>query len=240
MESLLTDRKRILIVNADDFGLSNGVNEGILRALNEGILRSTSLMVRAPAAYEAAKLAQAHPALGVGLHFDIGEWTFRNGSWEPLYLRVSPDDSDALEAELSAQLERFEALAGRAPTHVDSHQHVHQREPLRSIVLRRLGETGIPVRHVTRHAVYCGDFYGQDERGAPVSGRLSTRFLSQLIGSLTSPVTELCCHPAARVDFEGSYKEERLEELRVLCDPVLSAAIDEAGLELGSFASLLF
>src|SRR5205085_11997778 len=63
---------RLLIVNADDFGLSRGVNEGIIEAHTGGILTSTSLMVWRPGAEHAAKVAAAHPALSVGLHFDDG------------------------------------------------------------------------------------------------------------------------------------------------------------------------
>jgi predicted glycoside hydrolase/deacetylase ChbG (UPF0249 family) len=60
---------RLLIVNGDDFGLSAGVNEGIIEAHASGILTSTSLMVRAPAAEQAAHAARDHPELSVGLHF---------------------------------------------------------------------------------------------------------------------------------------------------------------------------
>src|SRR5437764_15380237 len=76
---------RSLIVNADDFGLSEGVNRGILRAFDDGIVTSASLMVRQPAAASAAGEAALRPELSVGLHLDLGEWVFRNGSWETVY-----------------------------------------------------------------------------------------------------------------------------------------------------------
>jgi predicted glycoside hydrolase/deacetylase ChbG (UPF0249 family) len=65
--------ERTLIVNADDFGLTSGVNAGIARAHEEGILTSASLMVRWPAAAEAAAYAARTPGLSVGLHVDLGE-----------------------------------------------------------------------------------------------------------------------------------------------------------------------
>ena len=75
---------RFLIVNADDFGLSPGVNRGILETHERGILTAASLMVRAPAAAEAAAAAHDHPRLSVGLHLDLGEWICRDGAWEPV------------------------------------------------------------------------------------------------------------------------------------------------------------
>ena len=72
--------ERTLIVNADDFGLSPGVNAGVARTHEEGIVTSASLMVRQPAAEEAAAYARATPALGVGLHVDLGEWVWQDGT----------------------------------------------------------------------------------------------------------------------------------------------------------------
>ena len=57
-----------LILNADDFGLTKGVNEGIVRAYREGILTSTTLMANALAFDDAVERARANPKLGVGCH----------------------------------------------------------------------------------------------------------------------------------------------------------------------------
>ena len=74
----MTDAK-YLIVNADDFGRSRSVNRGIMSAYEYGIVTSASLMVRWPAANEATAYARRHQSLSVGLHFDFGEWCYRNG-----------------------------------------------------------------------------------------------------------------------------------------------------------------
>ena len=76
---------RVLIVNADDFGRTGGINRGIARAHEEGIVTSASLMVRDPAAAEAAAYAGEHPQLGVGLHVDLGEWVYGDGGWPAVY-----------------------------------------------------------------------------------------------------------------------------------------------------------
>ena len=65
--------RRYLIVNGDDFGLSAGVNQGIIECAEHGILTSASLMVRWPAAIEAASYAKQNRAISVGLHVDLGD-----------------------------------------------------------------------------------------------------------------------------------------------------------------------
>ena len=73
--------ERCVIVNADDFGQSPGVNRGIIEAHQHGIVTSASLMVNWPAAAEAAAYGRAHADLSLGLHFDVGEWCYRNEKW---------------------------------------------------------------------------------------------------------------------------------------------------------------
>src|SRR4051812_48519364 len=113
---------RELIVNADDFGLSPGVNRGVAESHERGIVTSASLMVRMPAAPAAASYARAHPALSVGLHLDLGEWTRRAGAWALVYEVVPSGDAGAVRGELARQLAAFRALLGGEPTHLDSHQ----------------------------------------------------------------------------------------------------------------------
>src|SRR5207249_2598538 len=117
---------RRLVVNADDFGYSPGINAGVLEAHRRGIVTSASLMVPRRAARELK-------TFGVGLHADFGEWRYENGGWVPLYAVVPLDSSELVERELRTQLARFRALVGREPTHLDSHQHVHAEEPAASV-----------------------------------------------------------------------------------------------------------
>src|SRR3954469_3096539 len=114
---------KLLIVNADDFGYSPGVNAGILRAHAEGIVTSTSLMVRRPAAADAVAAARDYPELSLGLHVDLGEWAYRDGEWTPLYTVLSATDAASpapVAAEVARQLEAFRRLVGREPSHLDS------------------------------------------------------------------------------------------------------------------------
>src|SRR5882724_2130520 len=95
---------RYLIVNADDFGLSAGVNRGIIESAERGILTSASLMVRSPAAVEAAEYAKQNSKISVGLHVDLGEWVLRNGEWELLYKVIDAEDPKSVETEITRQI----------------------------------------------------------------------------------------------------------------------------------------
>jgi predicted glycoside hydrolase/deacetylase ChbG (UPF0249 family) len=227
-----------LIVNADDFGLSAGVNEGIAAAHEQGILTSASLMVRWPEASAAAAYAQVHPELSIGLHLDLGEWTFDQGEWRVAYEVVPLTDEAAVTEEIERQLHQFRTLMGKEPTHMDSHQHVHQSEPVRSLCLRSAKELNIVLRNAQTEVRYSGDFYGQSDKGYPFPAGISVAALIRVISNLTEGTTELGCHPARRSDMTGMYREERLIECQTLCDPAVRRALQEHRVELCSFNSV--
>jgi predicted glycoside hydrolase/deacetylase ChbG (UPF0249 family) len=229
--------ERVLIVNADDFGRSPGINRGVIRTHEEGIVTSAAMMVRWPAAADAAAYAR-RSSLSVGLHLDLGEWEYRDGEWHTRYELAAARTPDAVAEEIGRQLERFERLVGRSPTHLDSHQHIHHGGPVRR-ELRRAGERlGVPVRDVTSCIVHSGVFHGQDGTGNPVPDAITVEALVRTIETLPAGITELGCHPAADRDHDSSYDRERLEEVQTLCDPRVRAAIDRCGVALRSFADL--
>jgi predicted glycoside hydrolase/deacetylase ChbG (UPF0249 family) len=225
-------------VNADDFGISPGVNSGIIEAHERGIVTSTSVMTRWPAACQAAEYGRANREFGVGLHIDLSEWAFREGQWKPLYQVVPLDDAVKVQQEVRAQLEQFRDLLGRDPDHLDSHQHAHRNEPVLSIARQISVELSIPLRHFTPRVRYCGEFYGQDDRGDSYPDLISAEALCRMIGALAPGASELCCHPAAAVDLDTMYRHERTIELATLCDPRVRDALAEAGIELCSFSNL--
>ena len=226
---------RLLIVNGDDFGRTPGINRGIRRARETGILTSASLMVRWPAAVEAAAYARELPALSVGLHLDLGEWVYRNGSWDTVYEVVPTEDTAAVSAEIAAQLAAFRRLVRRDPTHVDSHQHVHLREPVRSLLLDAVRPLRIPTRGCTRDVRHCGDFHAQTGRGEPWPEGITMDALLRILATLPGGVTELGCHPGEGDDFDSPYRFERATEVAVLCDPHVRAAVSEHRVRLTSF-----
>jgi predicted glycoside hydrolase/deacetylase ChbG (UPF0249 family) len=224
--------ERILIVNADDFGQTSGINRGILAAYERGIVTRASLMVRWPAAGEAAAIARTRPELAVGLHVDLGEWRYEGGAWLPLYDVVPLMDADAVRAEIARQISAFRRLMGREPTHLDSHQHVHRREPTRSVLVAFGRELGVGVRHFCRAVAYCGAFYGQMDNGDPLPEAISPDSLIAVLRELPAGVTELVCHPGYADGLTSMYAAEREEELRTLCDPRVRSAVLEAEIRL--------
>jgi predicted glycoside hydrolase/deacetylase ChbG (UPF0249 family) len=142
-----------VIINADDFGLTRGVNEGILKAHQEGILTSATLLVNMPGFDQAVELAGANPDLGVGVHLNIlrGRPLSPADSVESLLSqenRFIPSVGnllcrlmrkrlayDEVEREFRAQVERVQN-AGIIPSHIDSEKHIHMIRPLFRIVLK--------------------------------------------------------------------------------------------------------
>jgi len=229
---------RRLIVNADDFGQSEGITRGVIQAHEEGIVTSASVMVLWPAAVTAAAYSRTQGSLSTGLHVDLGEWIWRDGVWACRYQRVDLEDTLAVEREVRAQLERCRDLLGRNPTHLDSHQHVHKREPVRSALTQIANELGVPLRHVTPGIRYHGDFYGQTATGEPLPESITVDTLVWSLVNLEPGVTELACHPGYAEDLDTFYQTERSVELRTLCADEVRAVLADQHIELTSFDSL--
>jgi predicted glycoside hydrolase/deacetylase ChbG (UPF0249 family) len=230
--------KRYLIVNADDFGRSSGINRGIIEAHERGIVTSASLMVRWPAAGDAASYSRQHADLSIGLHLDLGEWAYRDNQWLSLYQVVPSNEVTAVAQEVSRQMSAFRELTGRDPTHIDSHQHAHLREPLRGILTQLADEVAVPLRGCSGQIHYCGDFYGQTADGLALPEMTTVEALTRILRGLSGRCTELSCHPAAENDIDTMYRTERLAEMKVLCDPRLRPALEAMNIELCSFRNL--
>ena len=134
---------KFLVVNADDFGFTHDVNEGIIEAHRRGILTATTLMANGEAFDDAVLLARQTPALDVGCHLVlVGGKSLITGREFPnsvgglireiILGRIKPYD------ELKAQVEKIVA-AGIRPTHLDTHKHTHLFPPVLKAVAR-LGE----------------------------------------------------------------------------------------------------
>jgi predicted glycoside hydrolase/deacetylase ChbG (UPF0249 family) len=220
---------RQLIVNADDLGASAGVNYGIAECHRAGVVTSASLMVTGAAAADAVALSRANPQLAVGLHWDvIGE--------DERDLDLS--DEPAVRREFAAQLERFHALMGRPPTHVDSHRHMHLKPEVRELFRQLVAPLGVPVRGDGR-VHFIGGFYAQWEWGVTELEHVSVAALQRILAEeVGEGWTEVSCHPGYIMPgYRSTYASEREAEIRTLTDPRIRATIARLGLALESYAS---
>jgi predicted glycoside hydrolase/deacetylase ChbG (UPF0249 family) len=250
---------RLLIVNADDFGRSVGVDNGILRAHRDGIVTSTTLMTNAPSTQHAASLARATPALDVGVHLvltyarplsnpsQVRSLVREDGSfWRPSELLARPIDRNEALTEYRAQFARAHELIGREPTHVDSHHWVHDHPALSWAVSELARETGAAARTHTREqrdeyrakGVRTTDHFTREFQHP---GHIEVADLLALLSRLEDGVTELMCHPGEpdpELVATSAYARERPLELAVLIDPRIDSAIERDHITLTTFAAL--
>lgn len=145
-------RRPRLIVNADDFGASEEINEAVIRAFKEGVLTSASLMVTGAAAEQAVELAKANPGLAVGIHLvtvvgqsalphseiptlvdDAGNFSNTPTAAGLKYFFL-PRARRELRKELAAQFEKFHST-GLPLSHIDGHLHLHVHPVIFNIAL---------------------------------------------------------------------------------------------------------
>ena len=245
---------RRLIVNADDFGLTQGVSAGILSAHRHGIVTSTTLL--ATAAIDAEQLAELRDSgLGVGIHVNLtlgrplsGGRSLVDGDGR--FVRdashaAARADARDVEREVTAQVEKFAYLMRREPTHLDTHHHVGLLAPVTEVVLEAARRLGVAVRsqHATARAraMSAGlrtpdHFFGESGPGAYWS---LARTLAHL-RTLPMGVSEFMAHPGWCDDAlsYSRYGRQRETEMIGLGTPAARAAVSSLGITLCHFGEL--
>ncbi len=158
---------RLLIINADDFGMCHSVNEAVIRTLREGLVSSCTLMVPCPWSLHALKLLRESPEVPFGVHLTVISEA-PDYRWGPITCRdevpsltdeaghfysearsdefLDQVDLTELEQEFRAQIETVVAT-GLRPTHLDSHCGPHtRRERIFDMTLRLAHEYGLALR----------------------------------------------------------------------------------------------
>lgn len=231
---------KLLIVNADDFGFTRDVNEGIVAAHREGILTATTLMATGPAFDHAVSLARENPALDVGCHLVLVGSEGFPPSVAGL-VRALAQRTIHVYDELAAQVRRIIG-AGIQPTHLDTHKHTHLLPPVLDAVARISQEYGIPwvrrpfdlpinangvswrKRTVARgiellrprfHRVLEAHHCRMTDHfaGFQITGTYDAAELARLIRQLPEGSTEFMCHPGFCTD-ELRAARTRLKESR--------------------------
>jgi chitin disaccharide deacetylase len=249
--------EKLLIVNADDYGYTAGVSEGIRQAHRRGIVTSTSVMMTMPNAVpELRRISSEAPSLGVGIHLTVTEGRPyklpRFFAPKTLAAELAVVENAELRSEWKAQVEAFLAV-GIPLTHLDSHHHAAYRDGAALAVLFELArEYGVPVRnpypigdaeadalagrfadsHV-RHPSRFVDVFDKDPLPAT---------LLHTVETLPVGLTEFMCHPGLIDDelrrLHPTYAEGRAAELVALADSDVRAAIRRLGIKLVSFRAL--
>lgn len=223
-----------LIVNADDFGLTRGVNYGIVDAHELGIVNSTTMLTNMPGTEHAFQLMERYPGLRVGVHLTLscgkalGEGyrilTDSEGNFKLTnqYRETNPVEMDVYEAEKEWELQINEFYRrGFKPSHLDSHHHIHTWEPLLPIIQKLSEKYDLPVRggfssHPSGVKLYSDIFdagFYSDQVGEDYFTRLFEKYGAQDYS------VEVMCHPAyadSLLPEFTSYSSKRLEEFKVL------------------------
>ena len=249
-----------LVVNADDFGFTRDVNEGIMRAHREGILTATTLMAHGAAFDDAVKRARELPELDVGVHLTLVGAPPYPATVSDLIIAMARKKID-VGGELRKQIEKVLA-AGIRPLHLDAHKHTHLLPPVLKHVAALSREYGIPWvrrpfdfplqasgipysrRLVTRSLrALSGGFYRTLHRygcrttdhfaGFRITGRYDTAELCALIRALPEGVTELMTHPGVCTDELRSVHTRLKESRQKELEALTSVEVKRALAEAG-------
>lgn len=248
-----------VIMNADDFGFSKGVNHGILEAFQHGIVTSTSLMTNMPGFENAIELMKQYPdLLKVGIHLvtsveyaitpNLKTLTDENNHFYHNEEIIANCDYEEIKTEYEAQMKKFLAT-GFKPTHIDFHW-CHTPVQLKAAMYLakkydvpvRAGDKEIEalfaengVRYAPNHI---SDFYNQGERTTEVETMLG---LLQKSLDQNLDIIGFAVHPAY-VDYDlltlSSYNVQRAKEFNVLTDPRIMQFINDNHIEMISFADI--
>ena len=242
-----------LIVNADDFGYSKGVNLGILECFKNGVLTSTSLMVNMPGFQHAIDLMRTNKELKVGIHLvmtvgkpickDLKTIVNAEGNFERSEERVINGDIEEIKKEYRAQLDTFLAT-GFKPTHIDF--HVRGLDCQFAAAMELAKEYGLPMRcmykewkdtlekeKIKNSPNFIWDFH--EDYISPEN------FISILEKYKNLPIIEIMTHPAyvdATVLECSSYNVKRAYELETLTNDKVKEYIRKSDIECIDYTDL--
>lgn len=246
-----------LIINADDFGLTEGCNKGIIKAINEGIVTSTTVMINMPYAIDGIELLKKMGLRSVGVHLTLTAGTptlpvklvpslvdNENKFYKKKALLFPHMNLTEVEMELRNQIELF-IKTGLQPSHLDSHHHIHMDDGVREIVEKLAVEFNLPLRiadyriketlnskDIPTTDGFSMDFY---DEGA------SFENLKEILLNFNDGVMEIMVHPAIlddRLKNISRYYIQRESELTILTDKKWSNWLKENNYELIGYDKL--
>ena len=247
-----------IIFNGDDFGLSKGVNLGIVEAYKNGPLRSTTIMATMPGFEHALGLSRENPGLKIGVHLNLtsgkslgsgyNSITDENGNFLKLHdfeklARANELAQFEIEEEFELQIQKV-LDAGIEPDHFDSHHHIHMLPRITDVYVKLANKYGVKARYYNQETLFAvsaplkttscfsDNFYGDVA---------TTENLMSLINRTKGNSLEIMCHPAY-ADYSlqklSSYNTKRTHELEILTGSEIKDFIQNRGYTLCSFSDL--
>lgn len=246
-----------LIINADDFALTNKVTEGILKSIKSGIVRDTTIMVNTDSFEKSVVLAKENGILKMGIHLNLtcGKPILKREEVKSVcdqfgnFFRkpsLIPKDIDLLEVEkeFRAQIKRFKE-SGLKLNHIDSHHHTYIfNDSLLDIVIKLALEEGVPIRcplnekldYIRKNGVKTPDYFEKSFYG----DSLNVEHLIKRIEELKDKydVVEFMVHPAIvdeELKVKSSYSSPREKELEILTSKEVKNYLDKNNIKLCSY-----
>lgn len=237
-----------IIINADDLGLSKGVNNGILEAYKNGVVNSASLMVTTSYFEETIAFIKSNNLDNIGVHVNLTEGkpllkthkTIVDGNGffkREIYL----DDKvnlNEIHNEVKAQIEKA-IDSGVELNHIDSHHHVHATFIFRKVFIALSNQYQLPLRKINNTVVNpfkVAKFYLDTKDANYYSTNFSADFfgpnattenLLEILTKYKGKNLEIMCHPGFKDDENGSYNLERANELKILTSPEIITFIKQ-------------
>lgn len=252
-----------VIINADDFGMSQGYNCGLIKAYKDGIVSSTTIMINMAAAEHAISLAKDYPELFIGLHVNFvlgkccadhnlipsmvdenGEFyrsgEYRSGKRTFLYKEA--------KIETIAQMEKFKELTGQYPEHIEGHATGNEEVERAFLDIAKEFKIHCSLVYLTENeldgyiktkSIPMSDYAKLFSKGVEVESFINNDF--GILDVKDEEVLELHFHPGYIDQYvldNSSLTFPRCKDLQTLCDPRLKEFIKVNNLELVNFRNL--
>jgi len=246
-----------IIINGDDFGLTEGCSKGIIKALKDGILTNTTVMINMPEALSSIELAKKNGITEMGLHLtltcgqpisEIGEVSSLVDNHGKFYKRrnqLFPKIKlEEVRIEFENQVKAF-LNTGLKLINLDSHHHVHMYDGVRKIVADLAKSYEVPLRspdettkkYLLNNAIKTTDYFSMEFYGE----NTSVENLKGIIEDFPDGTIEIMTHPAYLDESLiqiSSYNTNREKELETLLNNDLRKWLNKKGIKLISFGEL--
>ncbi len=237
-----------LIVNADDFGLCKGVNDGIIDAYKSGIVTSTTMLANMPAFDDGIALLKENPGLAVGVHLILTggspvtkcDSLCTNNSFyklDQISEVMDNFDFNELKTEFKGQIDKI-VNQGIQITHLDGHHHIHTFDRVIDIVKELASEYNLVIRNVKNDSLEESCYVANCDINF-YDTEISKEYIINLKDKYK--VVELMCHPAKHdglLERISSYSARRVQEFDILTNKDLKDELNKLGVTLITYRDL--